>query len=248
MGLKLGRLPKKLHPKTLRFADYLKADAPPAPPAKTYWEYKIPEAAWGMFGNDQIGDCTCACIAHMLMLVTAHTGKIVVPTLQDVISAYSAVSGYNPETGANDNGAAITDVLNYWKTTGLAGHKMLGWAEIDPANQVQLEQAIYLFGGVDCGFNVPSSAMGQFEAGQPWEVVPNSPIEGGHSVPIFGYGSQGKTCVTWAKLQQMSNAFYAGYFDECYAIITEDWINQASGLAPNNLNLDALEKDLQLIA
>ena len=79
MPLKLGRLPRKFNRKTLLFHDYLQLDF--LTPKKVYWEYKIPDDAWQMFGNDTIGDCTCACIAHMLMLVTAHTGKMVVPDL-----------------------------------------------------------------------------------------------------------------------------------------------------------------------
>ena len=75
--MKLGKLAPKAHPKTLQFSRYLKAGAPPLPPAKVYWEYKVPVGAWQMFGNDTIGDCTCACIAHMLMLVTPAAPAIV---------------------------------------------------------------------------------------------------------------------------------------------------------------------------
>jgi hypothetical protein len=246
MGLKLGRLPRKFHPKTLLFHKYALADAPP-PPEKTYWEYKIPDDAWQMFGNDSIGDCTCACIAHMLMLVTAHTGTVVIPEESDVIAAYSAVSGYDPNTGANDNGAAITDVLNYWQTNGLAGHKILGWAEIDPTNAMHVNQAVYIFGGIDTGMNFPAEAMTQFNANQPWETGGDDTLDGGHSVPIFGYGSEGKTCVTWARRQQLSNDFYSSFFDEIYAVVTTDWLNNADGLAPNQLDLDALTADLEAI-
>ena len=241
--MKLGRLPRKFNKKTLLFHDYVKDELAP-PPAKVYWEYKIPDDAWQMFGNDTIGDCTCACIAHMLMLVTAHTGKIVTPELSDVIAAYSAVSGYDPISGRNDNGAAITDVLDYWQTKGIAGHKILGWAEIDPTNRLHVNQAIYLFGGVDTGFNVPQSAMDQFNAGTDWYVGGDSTIVGGHSVPLFGEGSLGDTCITWAKRQQLTLSFFAQYFDEVYAVITQDWIDQASGLAPSGLDLDALTQDL----
>jgi len=251
--MKLGKLAPKFHPKTLRLGKYLLPEALPDPPARVWREYKIPEDQWQMFGNDQLGDCTCACIAHMLMLVTAHTGTMVVPTLQDVITAYSAVSGYVPVSpdkllvGMNDDGAAITDVLNYWQTQGIAGHKILGWASIDPTNAVRLRQAIYLFGGVDAGFEVPDSCMDQFDNGVTWDVVNGSPIDGGHSVPLFGFGSEGFDCCTWAKNQKLTNTFEQTYFDEAYAVITADWLNAASGLAPNTLNLDQLTSDLQLI-
>ena len=245
MPLKLGRLPRKFNRKTLLLHDYLQPDF--VTPAKVYWEYKIPDDAWQMFGNDTIGDCTCACIAHMLMLVTAHTGKIVVPELKDVIGAYSAVSGYDPATGANDNGAAITDVLNYWQTTGLAGHKILGWAEIDSQNRDNVNAAIWAFGGVDTGFNVPQSAIDQFNSKFSWSVVPNSPIEGGHSVPVFGEGALGDTCVTWGARQQLLKSFWQTYFDEAYAVYTQDWVNNATGLAPNMFDMDKLKAALAAV-
>ena len=53
-GMRLGRLAPKIHRNTLLFDDYLKADAPPPPPEKSYWEYKVPPD-WTMMGNDKSG-------------------------------------------------------------------------------------------------------------------------------------------------------------------------------------------------
>jgi hypothetical protein len=236
--MKLGKLAPKPHPLTLRLP--FRADAPPAPPEKLWREYKIPDDVYGMFGNDTIGDCTCAAIAHLLMLVTAHTGGMVIPTLDDVISVYSAVSGYDPSTGANDNGAAITDVLNYWKTTGLAGHKILAWAAL-PTDTTSRQKSMYIFGGNDLGVQLPQSAMDQFEAGQTWTPVADSPILGGHSIVEAGYGSEGSDVGTWGKgTQKATNDWGTQYIDEAYVVVTKDWLNNADGLAPNQLDLDQL--------
>src|SRR5579864_8544147 len=132
-----------------------------------------------------------------------HTGTLFVPTREEVITAYSAVSGYNPATGANDNGAAITDVLDYWRTVGIGGHKILGWAAVNPQSVLEVQQAIWLFSALDIGVNLPQSAMDQNSEGKPWNIVtPDGGIVGGHSVPLFGYGSQGTTCITWGATQQ----------------------------------------------
>jgi hypothetical protein len=253
MPYKLGRLPKKHNAKTLDFAKYLRASAPPPPPAKLWREYKIPAGAWGMFGNDTIGDCTCAAVAHMIMLTTAHTGTLVTPVEADIIAAYSAITGYDPNQtqpdGSNptDNGAAITDVLNYWQTTGIAGHKILGWAAIDQTNLTAIKQAIYLFGGIDLGVNLPQSAMDQTQANLAWTPVSGSPIIGGHSIPSFGFGSVGGNVITWAERQEYTWEWFTQFCDEAYAVITEDWIDQSSGIAPNTLNLAALQEDLNAL-
>lgn len=247
-GMRLGLLPRPAGVKApLLFSSFLQKKAPPAP-EKVYREYKIPEDAWGMFDNDTVGDCTCAAIAHMLMLVTSHTGKMVVPDRRDVISFYSAVSGFNLETGENDNGADLASVLNRWQHVGLSGHKILAWADIDPQNIEHQKQGIYIFGATDDGIQMPISAMNQFGANLPWSVDEEfAAIEGGHSVPRFGYGHVGAKCVTWGKLQGATWEWWMKYLFECCVVITKDWINEASGLAPNSMDLDALRNALKAL-
>jgi hypothetical protein len=247
MPYKLGKLAPRKNPKTLKLSKYLLATAPPAPPEKTYWEYLIPPATIGMYGNDTIGDCTCAAVAHMVMLFTAHTGKMFAPEVADVIAMYSAISGYDPATGANDNGCAITDVLNYWQTTGLSGHKILGWASIAPTNRVQRQQGVYIFGACNIGVQLPALAQTQFSDDETWDVAENDGgIEGGHCIVQTGYGAEGINVQTWGKGdQKATNAWDTMYTDESYVVITQDWVNEATGLAPNALNMDALVADLK---
>lgn len=243
-GMKLGRLAPKVHAKTLKFSNYLRSDAPAPPPAKAFYEYVLPPNGWGMLGNDDIGDCTCADAGHRIMLWTKHQGELVTPNNQQVISAYSAITGYDPATGENDNGAAMTDVFEYCRTTGIAGHKIEAWVAVDFTNLLHVRQAIYLFGHLSIGVNLPESAMDQVNAGQPWDVVdPDGGIDGGHDVPIFGYGSEGFTCVTWGQLQQIGLPWFQKYVEEAYSAVSLDWLN-AGGLAPNSLNMEALTADL----
>jgi hypothetical protein len=242
---KLGKLAPKHNARTLRYSVFVRPDAPPLPPEKTYWEYLV--KSYPMMKNDSVGDCTCACIGHLIQLWTAHTGTMLTPTDDDVLAVYSAVTGYNPSTGENDNGAAITDILDYVRQNGLAGHKIDGWAQIDQTNHTHVAQAIYLFGGLDIGFNVPQSAMNQNQAHETWTVLPDDGgIIGGHSVPVVGYGAKGCTCVTWGALQQMTWEFFDKYCDEGYAPLSLDWL-ACSGEAPNHLNVEALRQMLTIL-
>jgi hypothetical protein len=248
MSYKLGKLAPKEHPKTLKFSMFLKANAPPPPPAKVFREYRVPMDAWEFYANDKIGDCTCAAVAHQLMLTTAHTGRMVVPELADVIEMYSAISGYDPNTGYNDNGAAITDALDYWQTHGLAGHKILAWAQIDHKNLKHRNQGVYIFGAVNLGVQLPASAQRQFSENRTWDVVKRSPILGGHCIIEPGYGRKGRNYVTWGKGDQKgTNAWDKKYTDEAYLVIDQSWLNEASGLAPNSMDLDALTAALKAL-
>jgi hypothetical protein len=230
--------------RVLRLADYTAALAPP--PEKVYWEYKVPASEWGAMGNDTVGDCEIARIAHMVMCFTAHTGAIAIPTVDEVIAVYSAITGYDPNTGANDNGAATPDVLNYWQTTGIAGHKIAGWVQV-ANNQLAIEQAVYLFGGVAIDIAVYQSMMDQTNANQAWDN-PSGSLLGYHAVPVFGYGSEGNTCVTWGALQQTGWATCMQILQGAYAVVSQDWINQTTGKTYSGLDLITLTADLKELA
>ena len=102
--LKLGKGAARHDPRTLLLASYI-TPALPAPPATCDLTAKV-GSSWGMMDNDQIGDCTCAAAGHLIMEWTANAGKkMITPTDQQIVAAYSAITGYNPVTGANDNGA-----------------------------------------------------------------------------------------------------------------------------------------------
>lgn len=247
MNFKTGKLAPKVHSRTLAFGKYLTGTLP-APAAKVYREYKVPQIAKQMFGNDKAGDCTCAYAANHLILNTCHTGIVTIPVLRDVIDMYIALTGYDPRTGANDNGVAITDMLEYLRTVGLSGHKILAWAQIDHTDAFHRKAAIDLFDGTCVGVQLPDNAENQFDADQPFELVPGHPGEDGHCILRTGYGSDGGNYVTWANWEQKaSNAWDTQYVDEEYVVITQDWINQATKKTPGGLDLDTLLADIALL-
>jgi hypothetical protein len=258
MKFKLGRLPVKSHPKTLMLSKYLSTTLPD-PIEKVYREYKTPDAAKQMFGNDNWGDCTCAGAANKFIHDSCHTGTVLIPTEAEVLALYSAVTGFDPNAGPpgnnpTDNGAAMTDVLAYLQSTGMTiggqVYKILGWAQIDSTNLAHRQLGCQLFGGTYVGVNLPASADSQFVEGQQcnWEVVPGSQIEGGHCIFRPGYGSEGDDYVTWANwFVKASAAWSSTYVEEEYVLITEQWFNQATQETPGGLDLTTLEADLAAI-
>ena len=103
LKLKLGKSVARHDPRALLLASYV-TPALPVPPASFDLTSKV--KAWGMMDNDQIGDCTCAAAGHLIIEWTANAKKkMVTPTDKQIVAAYSAITGYNPVTGANDNGA-----------------------------------------------------------------------------------------------------------------------------------------------
>jgi hypothetical protein len=249
MALKYGKLAPKFNPKTLLLSKYLLPSALPPPPEKRAWEYAVPDTTWAqsMLGNDQVGDCVIAAMLHYIMAATANTGKPVTFTTDQAIQIYSAITGYVPGDPSTDNGTAWTDALEFWQTNGIFGHYILGWASIQFQNLTSLRQGVDIFGATLIGTAVTESMENQFGAGQPW----NPPFSGGtvglHGIPMLGYGSQGQTVITWAAREQ-EDLTAPSLHDEAYVPVTQDWLDSATGLAPNTLDLDTLNADLKLIA
>jgi hypothetical protein len=107
-----------------------------------------------------------------------------------------------------------------------------------------MKLAMYLFGSVYTGVALPLSAQGQ----EIWSVVHGPTSEagswGGHAVPLMGYDAHTATCITWGAPLKMTWSWQKKYMDEAYAVLSMDWIDQASQMAPNHLDWDKLKADL----
>jgi hypothetical protein len=246
--LKLGKQAVRHDPRTLLLASYLTA-ALPAPPASCNVGAKV-GASWGMMDNDQLGDCTCAAAGHLIMEWTANAQTMFAPTDAQIVQAYSGITGYNPATGANDNGAVEVDVLNYWRQSGIAGHKISAYVALEPANHVHVMDSVFLFGGCYIGLSLPTSAQAQTQNGQPWSVPTQGTTGdgkpgswGGHAVPVVAYDTRTLTVVTWAALQTMTWGFWEAYCDEAYGILSPDYLT-GKNANPQGVNLDQLQADL----
>ena len=258
MPLKFGRKPAVHNMQTMRSALAMARHLDPlgTPPTHSAdWPAAVDAVTggdWGMFANDQVGDCTMADGCHQIMVHTANASTLLTPTAQDALDAYSALTGFDPSQtapdGSNptDNGAAELDVCQYMQTTGICGHKSDGYGSIDPRNYNHIKWCVQLFGACRLGFTVVQSAMDQFDAGQPWDYVGDNTPVGGHDVPIVKYDASYYYVVTWGKLQPVTQRFLGHYLDEAHQELYADWIRQA-GTAPNNFNLQSLLRDLKLV-
>ena len=75
-----------------------------------------------MLGNDKWGNCTCCAALKIQAIFDCAAGREWrMPTLEDALWLYSQVTvpPFNSETGANDNGAELQTVLNFWQKNGI---------------------------------------------------------------------------------------------------------------------------------
>lgn len=248
---RLGRLRRTPDPRDLKLAHYLRPELLPPIPTNRDWGSKIGAGSWGMLGNDQYGDCTCAAVGHAVMAWTANTSKIFIPTTQQVLSLYTTVTGeegaaFDPTTGQNDNGCVIADVLKEWRTNGFVGHQLGAYAYVKPRRFDLVRAAIDLFGVVDIGIDLPIDAQTQ----DVWSVsdmslqgnaAPGS--WGGHSITLTGFSPHVAIGETWGQKKYMTWAWLYYYCTEVWALLSPDWVN-GTQKAPSGFYQSQLQEDL----
>jgi hypothetical protein len=243
--MKLGKDNPRFDRRTLRIENYVDVPSlPPSPPARS-WNVPLP---CGEMGNADVGDCTCAAAGHLVQVWTySNGGEITIPD-PDILYAYSAVSGYVPGDDETDHGANMLDVLNFWRQTGIGGHKILAYASINTQNRAMMAAVVNLFGGVYLGLGLPVSAQNQAL----WTVgTGDSAVKyswGGHCTVINGYNivSQIYDILTWGERLPATYQFVEGYSDEGYVLLSEDWVAHGKS-APSGFDVDALKADLTAV-
>jgi len=232
-------------------ADYVKL---PEIPDECSWGTRI--RRWPMYDNDKIACCTCASKGHLVLGWTDNVGRRTEPSTQAIVEAYSRISGYDPRarrrdgTNPTDTGAYALDALKDFRTNGIGEHKIELFMQVDKNNLDMVKAAIYLFGGIYCGFSLPK----YIESYRPSEVwnIKNIPGQsapgswGGHAVSGVMYSSKWRMIgfITWGTVQWINYDFFVKYCDECYVLLSgQDWLKD-DGMTPSYLNLAEARQQL----
>jgi hypothetical protein len=241
---RFGKHPPKVDYRTLRLRNYLTPALPPPPASynvltNVYAKLHTtdPTELFPMDGNDTLGDCTIAALAHAVTTYRGLVGK------EKLMSKAAVVKLYLHLTGGVDSGLNELDVLNYWRKHPVSGDEILAFVSIDPKNHTNIEQAIKLFGGVYLGFQVQQNCVQEFDAHQPW--TPGRLTTDGHAVFAVGYDQNGVTVLTWGNTQQATWAWWDECVDEAYAILPPEAKNPQ--FAPG-FNFAQLQADLDAVA
>lgn len=242
----LGKRPATTGAVKLRLVNYLDTSALPPIPAE-YGHEALVGADWSMLGNDKYGDCVWAGAAHESMLWTREAQTPATFSEASVLKAYSAVTGFDPKTGAGDNGTDMLAACKYRRRTGIldaAGkrHKIGAYLALDPGDVDQLHAAVYLFDGVGIGVEFPTQWMDAFNAGRPWDRVTRPKQDGGHYITGVCRRAGRTGVVTWGRVQWLTDAGYAQFNDESYVYLAPEKLH--GGVDMQGLDLAHLKTDL----
>lgn len=247
--MKFGRLPTILPPNALRLGTYITPDIAP-PPDLAAWGK---DGRYSVLGNDTVGDCVIAGMYHTTQDFVIDNGGTFDPTTDDALATYSAITGYVKGDDSTDNGTDPVQAMEYWKTSGIQGHKITEYLALDPTDETQLRVAIWLFGNVGFAWDVPAYAMDQFNAGKPFDIddAGDATIEGGHYTPFNGYQVDATSglltygVVTWGKLTGMTARFASAFGEIPLVVLGPDWIDKVSEKSPSGFDVDRLLADLK---
>ena len=226
-----GRVPSKPDARTLRMSQI--RSRLPQPPAH-YAAAKVP--SWPVLGNDKEPCCTCAAAAHMIHNWTAAHCDPVLVSEQQVLATFAVVSGGDP------SGAAMLEVLKFWRRSGIGERKLHAYVALDPHGKTDLQATIYLFGAAYIGLSFPDFAVkdairdaerderkGTSGPYKEWTLPAggatgaNAPkASNGHCVAAIGYDADRIYFVSCGALRTMSWEFYRAYNDEAYAVLSEE--------------------------
>jgi hypothetical protein len=207
--------------------------------------------------NLVIGDCVIATGLDSIRCAAAWTGTAPDFTAADATAEYTRLAGYDPNDPTTDRGMLLFDMLRAQEGAGLAGHKSLGFAAVDPHDWDHVCTAIAYFGSLACGVMLPESAKSQvdldFRLDTPRTGSDVAGSWGGHAFAALGYrrdempGDIGPSLLiaTWGGTKWVSRAWWEAYADECAAPLLEDWLR--AGITPGGLPLAELRWRLSQI-
>lgn len=231
-ALKLGRLPGRV-PTGLRELGFYAAGPLPKAPARM----PVPQVGdWQMLGNNEYGDCGVAGLQHLFMAAAADTGATeAFPTTEQ------AVSYYLDYTGGQDGGVVLADYLAHVHTNGYFEHTVTAYAPVAVHDVPTLQFAIWAYDAAYCGIAVTEAMQQAFAAREPWTLeVLDSPVLGGHCIPIVGYDSTYLYAVTWGQVQPIAYSAWHYLSEEAWAVIPGE-LADGDG---HGISLRALQADL----
>ena len=175
------------------------------------------------------------------------------PSREDVLRVYSAISGYNPADPGTDRGCNILEALKHWKNEGILiggqPHQIGAFAAVNIHDSAELDAAFWLFGGTLAGWNLPLAAQRLAS----WTNAP-AKIRGDWRPGTWGghctlesdlvndlYGTE-----SWNRLFPTDRRFVSLFCDECWVVISNDWLGN-DDQCPAGFDRAALLKDLEAL-
>jgi hypothetical protein len=208
--------------------------------------------AWGMLGNDSVGDCVEAAMLHAIEHM--HLGAWTTPPTfadQDALNLYGAITGYDPSNPSTDQGTDPNQAIAYWQNHGVpvgdGVDRIATAAQVDPADGMNVRRGIWEFDVALLSLALPISAQQQTT----WDVVGNPKTDpnsqpgswGYHEVVAFSYDSYRVAFCSWGQIMLMTWRFFGAYCQLVLVPLSTDVIGK-TGVSETGVNYPTLQQQI----
>jgi len=120
--------------------------------------------------NDRWGDCVETAAYNAIQDDMADIGDL--GALHDdlPVHLYSQLTGFDPATGANDNGTDPLSLIKFWQGNSISGWRLASVTHIDPSREGDIRHSIATKGGIYLVVNLSVDQQNQqtwMPTGQP---------------------------------------------------------------------------------
>lgn len=225
-------------------------DTPALPSAPKAWHDQDPTGSrYPMDGNDTVGDCVAAWIAHQITSANRFSDKerpipttdLVVPAADVLAWYYAEASRETGETITSGPGPGLDPVqaTQQWKNVGFP---LTPVSQVDGACTVGLTNLDYLdwcawnFRGFGLAVELPDDYETTFEAPGAWQVSSAPDPDNGHMTFVGGYNSVTKQYLiyTWGTSKWATAAWVQTYGQYGIVPLVDEW-KSIPGLNVNTL-------------
>jgi hypothetical protein len=193
------------------------------------------ELSFPIDGNDIYDDCYMAAAEHGDNTFTGNNGAESAFNEDLTVSSYLSLAG-------GDNGLNDGQIISAWENglPGIAAAKIMDALDIDTTNAQLVQTAIWLFGGVFFGLDVPDNWYKDFTTGSVWDAPANPDSNNGHGVWWNGVNVQGNYHLqTWGTYGWITPAGVSDCDPSGFVVFSQRWFN-SSGEAPNGYSYSQL--------
>ncbi len=165
--------------------------------------------------NDTIGDCVETAGFNSVQTLLSRAGNVT-PIANDLVpEIYSAVTGYNPNNFASDEGTDPEVFFTWWAKNAIAGYKIANLTRPDPKGEDGIRQCILNNGGVFLCVELAVEQQNQLV----WTASGTPGSWGGHAVWCDGFEAELTFATSWGQVKPIDRSYFEqGFVAAAYGL------------------------------
>ena len=165
--------------------------------------------------NDTIGDCVETAGFNAVQTMAAREGKLTPIPNHLVPGVYSAVTGYNPNIPATDQGTDPEVFFTWWRQNAIFGCKLSNLIRLNPRNENAIRDSIIRNGGVFLCVELATAQQNEII----WTASGTPGSWGGHAVWCDSFEAELTFATSWGQVKPIDRSYFQhGFVAAAYGL------------------------------